>query len=176
MAKKYTAEKILETLATELANHTPGTPEYEKIFKQYFDLSQLLENKRSNTQKEALEYNKIKIDQQRADQEANKIKIDHEDRITERNYQKELEELKQRHAMELAKVNKSAEKLKATYAIAGTLGGAAITAAASFAVMKSANKHADRRLQASINSEREDVYSMNATKQTETNSLKTIYK
>lgn len=170
--KKYTHEDILATLATELAKHTPGTPEYEKIFKQYYDLSQLLETKRTNAQKEALEYNKIKIDQQRADQEANKIKIDHEDRISERDYQKELEELKQKHAMKLADINKSAEKLKAKYALWGSIGGAAIGAAATITVVGVANSSARKRTRDVLYYEETGTIASQGGKQTISNTLK----
>lgn len=176
MAKKNTPENILETLATELAKHTPGTPEHEKIFKQYMDLTQLLEIKRTNTQKEALEYNKIKIDQQRADQEANKIKIDHEDRISERDYQKELEELKQKHAMELADINKSAEKLKSKYALWGSIGGAAIGATATLGAVAIANSSARKRTREVLHYEEFGGITAQGSKQTISNTLKPIIK
>lgn len=172
MAKKNSPENILETLATELAKHTPGTQEYEKIFKQYYDLTQLLETKRTNVQKEALEYSKIKIDQQRADQEANKIKIDHEDRISERDYQKELEELKQKHAIELADINKSAEKLKAMYALWSSIGGAAIGAAATITVVGLANSSARKRTRDVLYYEETGTIASQGGKQTISNTLK----
>lgn len=146
--KKYTPENVLETLANELEKNTPGTPEYEKIFKQYYDLSQLLETKRTNTQKEKIETRKLDIDQQKANNDLYKINLEHSDREEDRKAQEKLAELNRQAASEQEESRIKAEKLKAKYALWSGIGSAAITAAATITVVgvaKLVGKKTDER-------------------------------
>lgn len=172
MAKKNNLEKILEQLATELANNTPGTPEYEKIFKHYIDIAQILETARTNTQKEKLETMRLAIDQQKANQDLVKIQNETRDREEDRKANEKLAELNRQASAEQAELNRQAEKLKSKYALWGSIGGAAIGAVGTIAVVGIANSSARKRTREVLHYEEYGTIASQGGKQTISNTLK----